>query len=177
MALDTTVGSATADSMATLEEMETYLQIFFVGDPALDTFLGLDTPIREEMARQAARFFGYLPLRGDLVYVEDPIQSMPFPRTCQTDTTIIPTEVKEAQAEIMFTIIYRTVLAQSVSVASGAATNAQVKKFSLGGLLSIEFAQKGDNSGSILEQFTRSISSLTWLKLQKYITQVRGGVI
>lgn len=101
---------------------------------------------------------------------------MPFPRTVQTDITVIPQEVKDAQAEISFNVVYRTYKSQP-SIDLGASTTSQVKKLSLGGLLSIDFSNTSDASGGIMEQFTRGVNSLTWLKLVKYISQIRGGVI
>ena len=179
MALDTTIGSATSDSMVTLAEANAYLETFFDGDAGLSQWQDLETSMQEEMLRMAASFFSFLPLRGDKVYLATDTtleQSMPFPRTIQTDTTIIPPEVRYCQAEVAFCVIFRTFLSRA-SITDGAATAAQVKKLGLGGLLSIEFSPAGETSGSIMEQFTRGITSLTWLRISKYITQIRGGYV
>lgn len=182
MALNVTVGSANADSMATLQEANTYMETFFASDPGLTSWGNLEVSAQEDIMRMAATFFNYLPLRGLKVFIpteespDTPEQAMPFPRTIQTDTTMIPKEVKDAQIEIAFSIIYRTILSRA-SITSGVATSSQVKKLGLGGLLSIEFSNTGENSGSIMEQFTRGINSLTWLRISKYIGQIRGATI
>lgn len=178
MALDTMVGSPTANSLATMEEIKTYLSTNYGEDPAFSIWDDLTVATQEDLAKLAALFFEYLPLRGDKVFVlpDYPEQAMPFPRTIQTDTTIIPQEIKDSQAEILFNIILRSYNSRT-SPAEGSASNAQVKKLGLGGLLSIEFSEKGDNSGSIMEQFTRSVTGLTWLRMRPYITQMRGAVI
>lgn len=169
--LDTTVGSPTGDSMITVAEADAIIAQSFPNDSA--EWDNLETATKEQMLRNGAAFFSYLPLRGAPVSTE---QAMPFPRTIQTDQTIIPQVIKDAQAEITFNIIYRTFRAQP-SVSLGTSSSAQVKKFSLGGLLSIDFSDKSDNSGSIMEQFTRGVNSLTWIKLVKYISQIRGAVV
>ena len=110
MALDTTVGASTADSMVTLAEANAYLETFFEGDAGLSQWQDLETSMQEEMLRMAASFFSFLPLRGDKVYLATDTtseQSMPFPRTIQTDTTIIPPEVRYCQAEVAFCVIFR----------------------------------------------------------------------
>ena len=171
MALDTTVGSATADSMITVLEADEIIARSFPSD--YEEWDNLDTEVKEQMLKNGVSFFSYLPLRGDVAYEG---QSMPFPRTVQTDITVIPQEVKDAQAEISFNVVYRTYKSQP-SIDLGASTTSQVKKLSLGGLLSIDFSNTSDASGGIMEQFTRGVNSLTWLKLVKYISQIRGGVI
>lgn len=182
MALNTTIGSSAADSMATLEEANTYLETFFGSDSGLTSWGNMTTDMQESILRMAATFFSYLPLRGDKVfkpsdeYPDVVEQAMPFPRTIQPDTSIIPPEIKDAQIEIAFSIIYRTILSRA-SITTGVATSSQVKKLGLGGLLSIEFSNTGENSGSIMEQFTRGINSLTWLRISKYLSQVRGVII
>lgn len=179
MALNTTVGSSTADSMITLEEANVYLETFFESDEGLSRWQDLETSMQEELLRLGATFFSFLPLRGDKVFLATDTteeQAMPFPRTVQSDTTIIPPEAKYCQAEIAFCVIFRTFISRT-SITDGAATAAQVKKLGLGGLLSIEFSPSGETSGSIMEQFTRGITSLTWLRISKYLTQIRGGYI
>lgn len=171
MSLDTTVGSPTGDSMITVAEADTIIAASFPTD--YTEWENLDTPVKEQMLRNGAAFFSYLPLRGEPVSTE---QAMPFPRTVQTNQIIIPQVIKEAQAEITFNIIFRTYKAHP-SIDLGTSSAAQVKKFSLGGLLSIDFSEKSDASGSIMEQFTRGVNSLTWIKLVKYISQIRGAVI
>lgn len=175
MALNTDVGSPTADSMATLDEIKAHISTTYSEDAAFVTWDGMTVPQQEDLCRLSALFFGYLPLRGAKVFTE-PAQSMSFPRTTQADTTIIPADIKIVQAEILFNIILRAVIAKT-SPADGAASMAQVKKLGLGGLLSIEFSEAGESSGSMMEQFTRSVTALTWLRLRPYITQMRGGVI
>lgn len=179
MALDTTVGSATADSMISLAEANSYLETFFSSDAGLVKWQDLDISMQEEMLRMAASFFSFLPLRGTKAYLATDTtqeQSMPFPRTTQTDITLVPTEIRYCQAEIAFCIIFRTYISRT-SITDGAATSAQVKKLGLGGLLSIEFSATGETSGSIMEQFTRGITSLTWMRINKYITQIRGDLV
>lgn len=179
MALNTTVGSSLVDSMVTLAEANAYLETFFEADEGLTKWQDLETSMQEEMLRMAASFFSFLPLRGNKVYLATDTteeQSMPFPRDTQSDTSIIPPEVRYCQAEIAFCVIYRTLISRA-SITDGAATAAQVKKLGLGGLLSIEFSPSGETSGSIMEQFTRGITSLTWLRISKHLTQIRGGYI
>ena len=175
MALNTDVGSSSADSMATLAEISAHLNNNYSEDAAFATWEDMTTAQQEDLCRQAALFFGYFPLRGAKVFT-DPEQSMMFPRTSQTDQTIIPEDIKVIQAEILFNIILRAVISRT-SPADGVASTAQVKKLGLGGLLSIEFASGGETSGSMMEQFTRSVTSLTWLRLRPYITQIRGGAV
>lgn len=171
MALNTTIGSPDGDSMITVAEADLIIATSFPNDVA--EWDDAEEAVKEQMLKAGALFFFYLPLRGSAAYDG---QAMPFPRTCQTDITVIPQAIKDAQAEISFNVAFRAFKAQT-PIALGASTAAQVKKLSLGGLLSIDFSNTGDASGGVMEQFTRGLNSLTWMKLVKYISQIRGTII
>lgn len=172
MPLNCEISSATADSMITLDEMLSFIELFYTQEEVAE-WNNLPLDLQEEMLRYGAMMFDYVPLRGDVAVAG---QSMPFPRTCQADTTIIPQEIKQAQADMVMNVVVRTYISRS-SATAGATSDAQVKSIDFGGLLQIDFSGQADTTGSVLEQFSRGVNAFTWLKMNKYIARVRGALI
>jgi hypothetical protein len=109
-----------------------------------------------------------LSFRGYQVYEE---QALCFPRTCQSDVSIIPTNVKEAQALIAWLVIHRGLA--SLSLPNEGTSGSPVTSVSLGGLLSVSFATSPTPKGSSLDEAVSSEYFPIYMALAEYLAPVR----
>ena len=144
MSLTTTVGGSQSNSFVIVSEATSY----FSASPFDTTaWTNLTTPEKEQRLIYAARAMDFLPWKGFRVYEK---QSLCFPRDFQSDLTVIPGKTKEAQALMAWLVIHRGLV--SMSTADEGRSSASVKSVSLGGLLSVAFADSAPIGGSFLSK-------------------------
>jgi hypothetical protein len=172
LSLDTRIGSATAQSYITAAEADTLLASLPDDTTAWDS---LSTAEKEFRLRLASDFIGMLRLRQPGKAYRT--QALHFPRQCQTDfgysVHSIPTEVKEAQAFIAYSVIHRALAQRPSSMTEDSGTRS-VKSFSVSGL-NINFGEL--TGGTSVEVFLKTQHWPIYLLLRKFITQVRGKLI
>lgn len=170
MALRSIVGGRDSDSFVGLSEVDAILDKFFPGDTnAWDDLTQSGQEVRLQLA---AHVIGTLPLRGRKVYCG---QALCFPRSCQDRCNKIPDEVKDAQVYVAYSVIHRA-LASSPAIAESISA-ARVKSVSLGGLLSVAFAEGSHKGGNLLDRITRSPFFPVYVMLKRWLAQIRGGRI
>ncbi len=128
----------------------------------------LDTAAKEYRLILAAAMMSYLPWKGTRTYRG---QALCWPRSCFNS---IPGEVREAQAQIAYTVVHRG-LSQMPEVTESSPAN-DISSVSLGGMLSVSFGKKG-TSGGVLQQLANSVYFPLYVRLSKYLLQVRGGSV
>lgn len=168
MALKCGVGGRDSDSLVQLSEASAILEKFF--PDATDAWDDLSESGQEVRLKLAAHVLGTLPLCGRKVYCG---QALCFPRRCRGSYTGIPDEAKDAQVYIAYSVVHRA-LASSPAIAESISA-ARVKSVSLGGLLSVAFADGSYKGGNLLDQITRSAFFPVYTMLKKWLAQVRGG--
>lgn len=129
----------------------------------------LSTEEKELRLRLAAQMIGYLPLRGYRMYRG---QSLDFPRSGQGGGyRTIPLGVREAQAYLAYAVVHRALVNRP---APSEAVGSSVKSVSLGGMLSVTFAESGMGKGTFFDLITKSVSFPAYAALKPYTSQVRG---
>lgn len=186
MALETKIASPTANSFVTLAEANTRAASLSYDTSAWDA---LTEASKEECLKLSAAAMGKLPLRGRRVnrrvsktrlttwsnwsdgYEE---QALCFPRTSQFTWTVIPDEVKECQIDIAVTII-APLFPQTGDSGGDDPDEQTIKRMSIGPL-SVTFNDpaKRPSAEYILGDTKLLTSSVVSLKLQRYLTAVRG---
>ena len=124
MALVTTVGSPDADSYITVEEAEGLLAQW---NHDMTSWVNLPVRSKENCLRLAAAMIDLLPLRGrkaNRQTDDQEEQALAFPRDLQFDQTVIPEEVKLAQAEIALLVARAGPLPGDREVDGGTAASA-----------------------------------------------------
>lgn len=171
MALLVKVGGRESNSLVTLVEAEARLKLLpYTETSGWDDLAPSD---KEYRLKLAAMVMLMLPLRGHCSYEG---QAMPFPRSSQDDQTVIPDCAKDAQSQIAVSVIHRALLSKQ-SVSDGEVSAKSVSKVSLGGLLAVSFDSSPSNTGTMLEQISRSVEFPTYLMLATYLTSFRGGTV
>lgn len=165
MSLITTVGGSRSNSFVIVSEATSYLSA-----SPFDTsvWTNLSTPEKEQRLIYAARAMDYLPWRGFRVYEK---QALCFPRDFQTDVTVISDKIKETQALMAWLVIHRGLV--SMSSATEGRLNASVKSVSLGGLLSVAFADSSQTGGSFLSKLVAFDEFPVQLLLGEYLAPLR----
>lgn len=166
MALNTRVGDPSSDSFVTVTEADVILQ---AGPDDDSEWAGLTVAEKELRLRLAASAMSSLAFSGRRCYAR---QALCFPRGkwgCRT----IPTEIKEAQAFIAYSVVHRGLLGRPVITAKGAVTG--VKSVALGGMLAVTFGNQA--STSVLDEMTASTQFPILMRLQRFLTQIRGGSV
>lgn len=194
MPLITRIGSANANSFVTLDQAE-YILGTLPDD--LESWNELTLLEKEYRLTMAAKIIGVLPLKGRRVYRW---QALAFPRTlrvskrtwpyhyqqvqyasvredlwqAEPDCRRVPDEVKEAQCMVAYSVVHRALANRSVVTEQQGST---VTGISLGGALSVSFSPGQEATGSLLDMIMRSLQAPVYLMMQKWISQMRGGVI
>lgn len=172
MALKTVVGGRDTDSFCTLEESLAFISL-----------LGIDTTEwenqedenKEYCLQLAAQAMEYFPWRGKRVFCG---QALVFPRDCQDNVYIYPTEIKQAQAQIAFNVIFRALQALATQpTEDGPQSDSRVTRVSLGGMLEVAFSSDPAKTGTFLDRLTRSLQFPIYLAVVKWTSQVRGGIV
>lgn len=163
MALNTTIGSTKAKSFITVSESTSILTA-----APIDTteWNALSTTAKEQRLIYAAGSMAYLPWRGYRVYER---QALCFPRSIQVDFSVIPDEIKEAQALIAWLVIHPALAA---TPSSKGESEPRINSMSLGGAISVSFS--GEESGSALNKMTKSPDFMVYFRLGEYLTRFRG---
>ena len=179
MALRVAVGGRESNSFCTVEEADaaiTLLQSSEGADAPAD-WIALSQGQKEFRLQLATAALSYFLWRGKRVYCG---QALPFPRDCQEDVTVIPDEVKTAQAQIAYTVIHQALKSEPVMTGTEnplEGSNLRVTQVSLGGLLSVTFSGDPAKAGTILTRLVQSLEFPIYLALAKFTTQVRGGIV
>lgn len=168
--LITTPGGSAANSFDTLVGISATLAAAPFDTTAWDE---LDDSDQDQIAIFAALAMEFMPLRGWRVYTN---QALAFPRTHQADQTIVPDEVKEAQAYIAFLGV-KPAMAK-IGTEASAIGKAEVKSVSLEGLVSMTFAsealqRQGATGETSLIRLMLSREFPVWFKLAKHL---HGGI-
>jgi hypothetical protein len=183
MALDVTVGGYQAESFATLEEAEVFLAEMGI---ALNAWQDLSNDAKEFRLRVAARLMGagMFPLGGEQVYE---YQALCFPRTCQTDVTEVPDDVKRAQCLVAILVVEPNFTEDSSSTVSPIVLeDALIKSVKVMGVLEVGLQNTVDpvttrtvthSTTSVSSRLSRTYGGMmNWL-LAPYLVQIRGGTV
>jgi hypothetical protein len=169
--LFTNTGGRESNSFVTVEEADVLIAELFPDDAT--EWLALTISGKEQRLILGAKALGFFRLRGWRAYQG---QALVFPRTAQDDPRIVPDVVKQAQVELAYNLIHRE-LVNMAKVSEGDNEGLRPTQISLGGVLMVSLSGKSSSAGSAVEKITRSLVFTTSLKLQKYITQVRGRTV
>lgn len=193
MAIVTTVGASTANSYVSIAEAEAYLEGVYT-DTVISSWVdGLETAQKEARLALAALFVDSLPLRGNKACYN---QALEFPRWWPGDdgypayedsyldysdisdagwtAPTIETNVKNAQCEIVWHVVHSGVFAME----SMSYPEQEIKSFSLGGSLAIQFSRlTGEGSYAQLSKARLASTDLAERLLNKWIKRVSGGVV
>jgi hypothetical protein len=111
MTLDTTIGGSAADSYATTKEIDSYLETTGYG---LAEWENLETPAKERIAKVATQILDCFSIIGSSAAEaagSDSTQALLFPRDKDSQPKYgsgqIPTEVKEAEAELCYLVVFK----------------------------------------------------------------------
>lgn len=170
MSLKTSVGGRDSDSFCSLSEANSFIAAGPDDHAAWNALSGAD---REYRLKLAAQLMDYFPWGGETVYCG---QALCFPRRIRGDLICIPCEVKEVQAYLAYSVIHRG-LANRPSSVTAEETGSRVTQVSLGGLLSVSFSGDPVTTGNILDKICRSMHFPAYLKIKKYLAQIRGKSI
>lgn len=169
MSLKCDVGGRDSVSFITVDEADEILERLPDDTTA---WAALSTQEKEYRLLLAAQVIGTLPLRGIRAYRG---QALAFPRTCHGFRRMIPIEVKEVQAMIAYSVIHRA-LANRPAVTEEATGIGAIKSVSLGGLISVSFGASAAGR-SALDVMGQSVNFLIFLRLKRFLAQIRGGSI
>lgn len=187
MALTTTVGSASADSYATVDEADA--RIVEYGYDAT-TWDALGAAAKEARLRTGTMILDSMPFRGAKGCYN---QALEFPRWWPGDSgypswektymdyediseslrPTIDTNVKNAQIEISYHYIHMGIL----TLESMGFPESEILSFSLGGELSIQFGNRKATDYPALSKARMSSLAIAEALLKKWIRRVSGGVI
>jgi Putative DnaT-like ssDNA binding protein len=170
LSLITSIGGPESNSYVSLSWAETYLATLF--GTLSDEWTTLSTEMREYRLEMGAALIGWLPLRGHRVYKQ---QSLSFPRSCQTDVTVIPENVKNAQALLAYEVAHLAVNAETSLTDNGISQDgASVRFIGLGALqvtLGSEITAQG---GGLLLAFIRSGYPQIYLMVMPFCSSIRA---
>lgn len=170
MALKTQVGGRDSDSFITVTEADAYLSS---GPDDITAWNNLSVAEKELRLKLSAQAIGLLRCRGRQIYCG---QALAFPRSCQDVSHSIPEEVKEAQAWIAYSVIHRGLANRPTDITEDV-SGSEVSQVMLGGLLMVSFRGSPLSGGSDFERLVRSANFPVYMKLKRWITQVRGGSV
>lgn len=188
MALITTVGGSTTNSYVTIDEAEAYLEL---AGYTYTEFEGLDDGPKELRLTTAALLLNTLPLRGFKACRD---QRLEFPRWWRTDEGFpvtedqylayseiaaagyapptVPSEIQQAQIEVAFHYVHGGIM----QLDSMAYPEREIKSFTLGGSLEIEFSEVLNKQSSFSKGRISSLD-VAYSLLQKWIRTISGGVV
>ena len=173
MPLHTKIGGRETNSYITIVEADTILTKLPEDDT---TWLELPDEDKEDRLIMAFNVMDMLPFVGNRIYVG---QAASFPRDFQATyglgLKVIPQIVKDAQAQIAFSVIHRA-LVDRPAVSEGVG-GTRVSRISLGGLLSVSFVNQSTEGASSFDVFLKTIHWPIFAKLMPYMTSMRGGVV
>lgn len=167
MTLIAYTGGAESNSYADLTWLEAYMVTIY-GSPLSSDWTGLTTAQKEWCCEMACHMMGYLPLRGRRSYR---YQGLPFPRTCQTDPAVVPTEVKQAEAMLAYEIAAPSMAQELSSI--GTVPSGNISGLTIGPL-TVNFATSTSGYYGIMTRLLKSGHPQIYLKLKKFISQIRG---
>lgn len=172
MGLITIVGGRESNSYCTLKEGAVFIALLGVD---LTAWENLEQAQQEFCFVLAAQAMHYFPWTGRRAYCG---QALDFPRTSQDNVTVYPEEIKQAQAQIAFNVIFRALQALANQPSEGATTDlSKVRQVSLGGLLSVSFDNMAAKGGTIMDMLTRSLQFPIYMAVTRWVSQFRGGVV
>jgi hypothetical protein len=172
MAIKTAVGGRESNSFCNASEADDYIALLGIDTTAWDD---QDDDQKDYCLQLAAQALDLLPWRGQRVYCG---QALCFPRSFQDDMGMVPDEVKQAQAQIAFNVIFRAL--QSIATQpteDGPQSDSRVQRVSLGGMLDVWFSSDPAKTGTLLDRLTRSLQFPIYLAIQRFTSQVRGGTV
>lgn len=189
MALITTVGGDSSNSYITLIEADNYLDNLGYD---VTEWEALDDSPKEFRLTSAALLMNTLPLRGAKACRA---QRLEFPRWWRTDdgypsyedtyidysdiadagytSPTTPQEIKDAQVELSYHLIHYGILKMD----SMAHPEREIKAFSLGGSLTIEFTDQTTKSYAMYSKARMTSLDPAYFLLYKWIRQISGGVV
>jgi hypothetical protein len=149
----------------------------------IDSYPDTVSSRKEYILEIAAQLIGLMPISGSRVYEK---QGLDFPRDSQLDVTIIPDEVKEAQALLACLVVQPNLdlqpgFSNNLYIPSGA-QNLAVTDVKVAGIMDV----KATNSTAIdTTTITRSLlESLAgvfllpvYTRMKPFLTQIRGGTL
>lgn len=146
------------------------------------TYTSSITEYKEWLLQLAAQLIGLLPIRGYRVYTN---QSLDFPRSSQRDLTIVPDEVKEAQAILASLVVLPNLVSQpdkaSATVLPLSLQAAAVTEVSVAGIMNVKTGASSTSSSggyaltTMLEIMSNTFCLPVYLRMKKYLTQFKGG--
>jgi hypothetical protein len=142
LSLITTVGSSQTTSFVSILEADTILAAAPFDSSDWDDLIDTE---REARLKYAVLLMDRLPWRGYRVYEN---QALCFPRSFQSDTTLVLDRIKEAQVYIAWLIVHRGLV--SLSSPTEGRSGSPVTRVSLGGLLDVAFGSSTGSNGSFL---------------------------
>ncbi len=164
------IGGAESNSFVTVAEADAVIPLL-PDDPT--QWEDLEEADKEYRLRLACNLMSTLNLKGRRVYCS---QALAFPRTPQNNYRIIPSEVKETQVFLAYSVIHRGLAGRSAAV-TDEDPGARVSHINLGGMLSVSFAGSGSTKGMQLDKVIRSGQFPTYLTMTNWFAQVRGGSV
>lgn len=201
MALVTRIGASNANSFVSLDQADNILNSIYT-EAQLVKWNELTNSQKEHRLILAAKLMAQLPFRGRRVYKN---QALPFPRTKKvpsgrtkigsylTDSPIyagledewlpeeqcrrIPDEVKEIQCQIALEVIHPAIEKSAIGDESAGTWIGDVGSFSISGGFSISFDKEGKASGNVFDNLWTAVGGLIFVKLHRWLSQVRGGAI
>lgn len=169
MTLKCSLGGRDSTSFITVDEADQ-----FIKDLPDDTaeWDALSTTEKEYRLELAAQLMGYMPWAGRQTYCG---QALPFPRRIRGSHICCPCEIQETQAFLAYSVIHRGLANRPTTTEEKSGT--WVSSVSLGGLLSVGFSGKPVTGGNVLDQILRSMHFPVYLRIKRYLSQIRGGSI
>lgn len=192
MALDATVGGPSAQTYATLEELETILGAIYTED-VVEAFFDQEEEQQEIQAEISALLLNQLGYRGSKACRE---QRLAFPRFKTIDIVtqlyvepdryltyqevldneqyppIVPSEVKYAQAVVAWQTVYNGIM----QMEPNSFAEQDLKRFMLGGQLEIEF-NIGTEGKALFSKARNSVMDVAAAYLGSWLATVVGGVV
>lgn len=142
------------------------------------------TAQKEYLLQLSAQLIGFLPLRGHRVYLN---QALDFPRSSQKDVTVIPDEVKEAQAILASLVVLPNLLSQQDKASSVilpiSLQTSSVTEVNVAGIMDVKTGASSSSSAknytlpSQLSKMSNTFCLPVYLRMKRYLSQFRGGVL
>jgi len=161
-----------SNAYASVAYADSYLTTIY-GAGNLGTWSALSADQKKYRLINGAAVLGLFPLRGYRSYIG---QSMDFPRIIPNDARwdgkTVPQDVIDASVLTAYLFVHRE-LTSEASPDEGVSAG-RVSEVSLGGLLSVKFAERPLVGGTLLNALIRSLDFPIIQKLRPFISQVRS---
>lgn len=168
--LVTSTGGAESNSYISVEEADSILATY-LGDSVSEAWTNSTEAQKELRLIMAAAAIEWLPLTGRRAYRN---QAMAFPRTSQSDPYVVPLAIRECQAFMAHDGI-GTAAVSALEQTMPVLDQSPVRSLSIGAL-SFSLSDTYANQDR-LSRMIRSSQFPIYLKLQPYVSIIRGGSI